>query len=171
MGKLSSFFSKIPFLSGLGGKKKSAKSNVELQYDKAINLMENGNAEDAVEIFEKIVDIAIMDPNYKNFGTDALKILGELYETGKYSNCIVDVDLNKATQYYEKYTNLSKDGEMIYKLAQMLLDIQNFSKAITFFEKATECGIKAAYMKDMDYYHQTYGLIQDFTVEKDWKCW
>ena len=74
MGKLSSFFSKIPFLSGLGGKKKSAKSNVELQYDKAINLMENGNAEDAVEIFEKIVDIAIMDPNYKNFGTDALKI-------------------------------------------------------------------------------------------------
>jgi tetratricopeptide (TPR) repeat protein len=144
MGKLSSFFSKIPFLSGLGGKKKSAKSNVELQYDKAINLMENGNAEDAVEIFEKIVDIAIMDPNYKNFGTDALKILGELYETGKYSNCIVDVDLNKATQYYEKYTNLSKDGEMIYKLAQMLLDIQNFSKAITFFEKATECGIKAA---------------------------
>ena len=26
-------------------------------------------------------------------------------------------------------------------------------------------------MEDMDYYHQTYGLIQDFTVEKDWKCW
>ena len=97
MGKLSNFFSKIPFLSGLGGKKKSAKSNVELQYDKALNLMENGNAEDAVEILEKIVDIAIMDQNYKNFGTDALKILGELYETGKYSNCIVDVDLNNST--------------------------------------------------------------------------
>ena len=53
MGKLSSFFSKIPFLSGLGGKKKSAKSNVELQYDKALNLMENGNAEDAVEILRR----------------------------------------------------------------------------------------------------------------------
>ena len=26
-------------------------------------------------------------------------------------------------------------------------------------------------MEDMDYYHQTYGLIQDFTAEKDWKCW
>ena len=39
MGKLSNFFSKIPFLSGLGGKKKSSKSNVELQFDKAINLM------------------------------------------------------------------------------------------------------------------------------------
>ena len=162
MGKLSSFFSKIPFLSGLGGKKKSAKSNVELQYDKAINLMENGNAEDAVEIFEKIVDIAIMDPNYKNFGTDALKILGELYETGKYSNCIVDVDLNKATQYYEKYTNLSKDGEMIYKLAQMLLDIQNFSKAITFFEKATECGIKAAYMNLGSIYENGLNRIDQY---------
>ena len=175
MGKLSSFFSKIPFLSGLGGKKKSAKSNVELQYDKALNLMENGNAEDAVEILEKIVDIAIMDQNYKNFGTDALKILGELYETGKYSNCIVDVNLNKATQYYEKYTNLSKDGEMIYKLAQMLLDIQNFSKAITFFEKATECGIKAAYMNLGSIYENglnrvdQYGNKSDFVVPVDYE--
>ena len=138
MGKLSSFFGKIPFLSKIGGKKKSTKSNVELQYDKAINLMENGNDEEAVEIFEKIADIAIMDPTYKNFGVDALKILGELYETGKYSNCTVDVDKNKATIYYEKYVNLNKDGDMIYKLAKMLLEIQNFSKAITFFEKATE---------------------------------
>ena len=24
--------------------------------------------------------------------------------------------------------------------------------------------------KDMDYYHQIYGLIQDFTVENAWKC-
>ena len=29
----------------------------------------------------------------------------------------------------------------------------------------------SATMEDMDYYHQTYGLIQDFTAEKDWKCW
>ena len=54
MGKLSNFLGKIPFLSAIGGKKKSNKSNVELQYDKAINLMENGNDEEAVEIFEKI---------------------------------------------------------------------------------------------------------------------
>ena len=39
MGKLSSFFSKIPFLSGHGGKKNSDKSNVELQYDKSNKLM------------------------------------------------------------------------------------------------------------------------------------
>ena len=99
MGKLSNILGKIPFLSAIGGKKKSNKSNVELQYDKAINLMENGNAEEAIEILEKIADIAIVDPNYKNFGMDALKILGELHETGKYSNCTVTVDMNKATKY------------------------------------------------------------------------
>ena len=152
MGKLSSFFSKIPFLSGLGGKKKSAKSNVELQYDKALNLMENGNAEDAVEILEKIVDIAIMDQNYKNFGTDALKILGELYETGKYSNCIVDVNLNKATQYYEKYTNLSKDGEMIYKLAQMLLKYNelDFTPNCSFDLLNGQLKVMELYMDDLE---------------------
>ncbi len=174
MGKLSSFLGKIPFLSNLGGKKKSTKSNVELQFDKAINLMENGNAEDAIEILEKIVDIAIVDANYSNFGTDALKILGELHETGKYSNCKVAVDMAKACVYYEKYTKLHKDGEMIYKLAKMLLEIQNFSKAITFFEKATDCGIKAAYMNLGSIYENglnridQYGNKSDFVVPVDY---
>lgn len=174
MGKLSDFFGKIPFLSGIGGKKKSNKSNVELQYDKAINLMENGNHEEAIEILEKIVDIAIVDAQYKSFGIDALKILGELFETGKYSNCMVDVDINKACVYYEKYTKLSNDGEMIYKLAKMLLDVQNFSKAITYFEKATACGIKAAYMNLGSIYENglnridQYGNKSDYVVPVDY---
>lgn len=168
MGKLSNFFGKIPFLSGIGGKKKSTKSNVELQYDKAINLMENGNAEEAVEILEKIADIAIMDPTYKDFGVDALKILGELYETGKYSNCTVDIDKNKATLYYEKYISLNKDGEMIYKLAKMLLEIQNFSKAITYFEKATDCGIKAAYMNLGSIYENGLNRIDQYGNKSDY---
>lgn len=174
MGKLGDFLGKIPFLSGIRNKRKSNKSNVELQYDKAINLMENSNPDEAVEIFERIVDIAIVDPVYKSFGTDALKILGELYETGKYSNCIVKVDMNKAASYYEKYTKLNKDGDMIYKLAKMLLDIQNFSKAITFFEKATECGIKAAYMNLGSIYENglnridQYGNKSDFVVPVDY---
>ena len=96
MGKLSDFFGKIPFLTNIGNKKKSTKSNVELQYDKGINLLENGNPEEAVEIFEKIADIAIMDENYKNFGSDALKIMGELFETGKYSNSTTEIDKAKA---------------------------------------------------------------------------
>lgn len=175
MGKLSNFFGKLPFLSGLGGKKKSNKSNVELQYEKALNQMENGNHEEAVENLERIVDIAIVDPQYKQFGIDALKIMGQLYETGKYSNCLVDVDMNKACKYYEKLVNLNKDGEMIYKLAKMLLDVQNFSKAITYFEKATECGIKAAYMNLGSIYENglnridQYGNKSDFVVPVDYE--
>ena len=174
MGLFGSFLEKIPFLSNLGGKKKSNKSNVELQYDKAINQMENGNAEEAIEILEKIVDIAIVDVNYKNFGVDSLKILGELHETGKYSNSKIEVDKAKACQYYEKYVKLNKDGEMIYKLAKMLLEIQNFSKAITYFEKATECGIKAAYMNLGSIYENglqridQYGNKSDYVVPIDY---
>ncbi len=175
MGKFSNFLGKIPFLSAFSGKKKQTKSNVELQYDKAINLMENGNAEEAVETFERIVDIAIMDENYKKFGIDALKIMGGLYETGKYSNCQVEIDKAKACVYYEKYTKLNNDPEMIYKLAMMLLEIQNFSKAITFFEKATECGIKAAYMNLGSIYEHglnridQYGNKSDFVVPVDYE--
>ncbi len=174
MGLFGSFLEKIPFLSNLGGKKKSTKSNVELQYDKAINQMENGNAEEAIEILEKIVDIAIVDANYKNFGMDALKILGELHETGKYSNSKIAEDKAKACQYYEKYVKLNKDGDMIYKLAKMLLEIQNFSKAITYFEKATECGIKAAYMNLGSIYENglqridQYGNKSDYVVPIDY---
>lgn len=174
MGLFGSFLEKIPFLSNLGGKKKSTKSNVELQYDKAINQMENGNAEEAIEILEKIVDIAIVDTNYKNFGVDSLKILGELHETGKYSNSKITVDKVKACQYYEKYVKLNKEGEMIYKLAMMLLEIQNFSKAITYFEKATDCGIKAAYMNLGSIYENglqridQYGNKSDYVVPVDY---
>ncbi len=174
MGLFGSFFEKIPFLSNLGGKKKSTKSNVELQYDKAINQMENGNAEEAIDILEKIVDIAIVDSNYKNFGVDSLKILGELHETGKYSNSKITVDKAKACQYYEKYVKLNKEGEMIYKLAKMLLEIQNFSKAITYFEKATECGMKAAYMNLGSIYENglqridQYGNKSDYVVPVDY---
>ena len=168
MGRLSDFFGKIPFLSNIGNKKKSSKSNVELQYDKGINLMENGNPEEAVEIFEKIADIAIMDENYKSFGSDALKIMGEFYETGKYSNSKTEIDKAKAATYYEKYIKLNNDGEMIYKLAKMLLEIQNFSKAITYFEKSTECGIKAAYMNLGSIYENGLNRIDQYGNKSDY---
>ena len=174
MGKFTDFLGKIPFLSNIGGKK-SKKSNVELQYDKAINLMENGNVDDAVDIFERIVDIAVVDPTYKDFGINALKIMGELYETGKYSNCTVNIDLSKSASYYERYVKQNNDGEMIYKLAKMMLEIQNFSKAITYFEKATDCGIKAAYMNLGTIYENglnrvdQYGNKSDFVVPVDYE--
>lgn len=175
MGIFSNILGKIPFLSGIGGSKKSTKSNVELQFDKANNLMENGNAEDAVEILEKIVDIAIVDPTYKEFGVNALKILSELYELGKYSNCMVEVDKAKSCAYMEKYVKLNKEGDTIYKLAKMFLEIQNFPKAITYFEKATECGNKAAYMNLGSIYEHglyrvdQYGNKSDFVVPVDYE--
>ncbi|MCR5368323.1 TPR repeat [Eubacterium ruminantium] len=145
MGFFSNLKEKIPFISNIG-KKRSNKSSTELQYDKAMSLMENANGLEAVEILEKIADIGIMDENYKQLGTDCLKILGEFYETGKYSNSTTDKDLSKAAGYYEKFTNMTNDGEMIYKVAKMHLETQNFAKAITFFQKAAEKGIKPAYM-------------------------
>lgn len=175
MGKLSGLLGKIPFLSGLGGKKKSTKSNVELQFDKAINLMENGNAEDAVEILERIVDIAVVESTYKTIGTDSLKILAELYEVGKYINCKVNPDKARAANYYEKYVKFNKDGEIIYRLAKMFLEVQNFSKAITYFERAAnECDIKAAYMNLGSIYENglnridQYGNKSDFVVPVDY---
>ena len=175
MGWFSKTFKKIPFLSNLGGKKESKKSGNELLYDKALNLMENGNAEEAVPLLEEIVDSALVDPQYQNLGIDSLKILGELYETGKYSNCTVNKDLAKACTYLEKCVNLEKDPDMIYKLAKMLLEIQNFSKAITYFEKACDSGIKAAYMNLGSIYENglyrvdQYGNKSDFVVPVDYE--
>jgi TPR repeat protein len=175
MGKFADFLGKIPFISNFGNKRKPAKSNVELQYDKAINLMENGNAEESVEILERIVDTAIVDPQYKEIGMNALKIMAELYEKGKYSNCMVTKDIAKACTYYEKYTKLSKDGDIIYKVAKMFLETQNFSKAITYFEKATECGIKAAYINLGNIYENglnridQYGNKSDYVVPVDYE--
>ena len=71
MGFFSNLKEHIPIVKNIG-KPKSNKSSVELQYDKAMNLMENANGTEAVEILEKIADIGIMDQQYKTLGTDAL---------------------------------------------------------------------------------------------------
>ena len=107
MGFFSNLKEHIPIIKNIG-KPKSNKSSVELQYDKAMNLMENANGTEAVEILEKIADIGIMDQQYKNLGLDALKILSGFYETGVFKNAKVDRDLNKAATYLEKYTNQMK---------------------------------------------------------------
>ena len=109
------FFSNLKdkFSAITGGGKKSNKSTVELQYDKAMSLFENANGNEAIEILEGIADIGINEQMYKQFGLDALKVLSEFYEKGEYSNTKTEKDLNKAASYLEKYTNLSNDSEMI----------------------------------------------------------
>lgn len=158
MGFFGNLINKIPIF----GNKKSNKSTVELQFDKAMNLMENANGDEAVEILESISDIGINDSTYKKFGTDALLILGEFFETGKYKNATVTPDLNKAAGYYEKYTIQTNDGETIYKVAKMFLEAQNFSKAIAFFEKAANAGIKPAYMNLGNIYENGLSRVDQY---------
>ena len=52
MGFFSNLKDKIPILANLGGTKKTNKSTVELQYDKAMNLLDNANGVGAVEVLE-----------------------------------------------------------------------------------------------------------------------
>lgn len=169
------FFSNLKdrITSTFGGSKKSNKSPVELQYDKAMNLFENANGVDAVSILEGIADIGINELEYKQFGLDALKTLSDFYETGSYSNSRVEKDLAKAAGYLEKYTNLSNDPDMIYKAAKMYLEAQVFTKAISLFEKAANAGVKPAYMNLGSIYENglckvdEYGNKSDYIVPVD----
>ncbi|MBO4863421.1 MAG: sel1 repeat family protein [Eubacterium sp.] len=162
MGFFSNLKDRITAITPFGGGKKSNKSTVELQYDKAMSLMENANGKDAVEILEGIGDIGYNDQSYKNLGLDALKVLSEFFETGRYSNAKIDKDLNKAATYLEKYCNLSNDPESVYKTAKMYLEAQNFSKAISLFEKATQLGVKSAYMNLGSIYENGLSRIDEY---------
>ena len=171
MGFFSNLKEKVA--STFGGGKKSNKSNVELQYDKAMSLFDNANGAEAIEILEGISDSGFNDQQYKQLGLDALKVLSEFFENGEYSNSKIDKDINKAASYLEKYTNLSNDSEMVYKAAKMYLEAQNFTKAISLFEKAANAGVKSAYMNLGSIYENglcridEYGNKSEFVVPVD----
>lgn len=171
MGFFSSLKDKISTITR--GGKNSNKSSVELQYDKAMNLLENANGIEAVEVLEGIADIGFNDQMYKQVGLDALNVLSEFYERGYYSNAKIEKDLNKSATYLEKLSNLSNDPDSIYKTARLYLEAQNFSKAITFFEKATAAGVKSAYMNLGSIYENglckvdEYGNKSEFVVPVD----
>ena len=162
MGFFSNLKDKFSELARFGAGKKSNKSSVELQYDKAMSLMENANGNEAVEILEGIADIGFNDQNYKSIGLDALNVLSEFFETGRYSNAKTDKDLNKAASYLEKYANLSNDPETVYKTAKMYLEAQNFSKAISLFEKSTQLGVKSAYMNLGSIYENGLSKVDEY---------
>lgn len=65
MGFFDGLLKKIPFVSRFS-KKKEPVNNVELQFNKAMNLMDNGDAEESVNILEQVADIGIMDAQYKS---------------------------------------------------------------------------------------------------------
>lgn len=79
MGFFDGLLKRIPFVSRFSRKKEPV-NNVELQFNKAMNLMDNGDAEESVSILEQVADIGIMDAQYKSYGDDALLALAEFFE-------------------------------------------------------------------------------------------
>lgn len=168
MGRFSDFLNKIPFVKTATAKPEETQSNnVDKQYNKAKELLEHGISEEAIKAFNQIADIGMMEPQYQQYGCEALKILGEVYETGKYGNIKAKVDREKAAKYYERYIQFVDDGNMYYKLGLLMLDIQNFSKAITYLEKATDHNITQAYMRLGDIYENGLNRIDENGQKSD----
>lgn len=169
MGRFSNFLDKIPFM------RKNASDNVvseqhdnmERQHDKAMELIEHGISEEAIKALNQIADIGMMEERYQHYGCEALKILGEVYETGKYKQIKVNVDRELSAKYYERYIKLVEDGDLLYKLGLLMLDIQNFSKAITYLEKAAAHDVKQAYMRLGDIYEQGLNRIDERGQKSD----
>ena len=159
MGRFSNFLDKIPFMKKTAKKEEEHGNNVEKQYNKAMELIEHGISEEAIKALNQIADIGMTEEQYQHYGYDALKILGEVYETGKYKQIKAKVDREQAAKYYERCIKLAEDGELLYKLGLLMLDIQNFSKAITYLEKATTYDIRQAYMRMGDIYENGLNRI------------
>ena len=167
MGFFSDIVNKIPFVRGNVSREATQTNNVEKQYNKAKELIEHGISEEAIKALNQIADIGMMEPQFQQYGCEALKILGEVYETGKYSNIKAKMDREKAAGYYEKYIKFVEDGNLLYKLGLLMLDIQNFSKAITYLEKAADQNISQAYMRLGDIYENGLNRIDEKGQKSD----
>lgn len=169
MGRFSNFLDKIPFMrkNATGNTVSEQHDNMERQHDKAMELIEHGISEEAIKALNQIADIGVMEERYQHYGCEALKILGELYETGKYKQIKVNVDRELSAKYYERYIKLVEDGDLLYKLGLLMLDIQNFSKAITYLEKAAAHDVKQAYMRLGDIYEQGLNRIDENGQKSD----
>ncbi len=167
MGRFSNFLSKIPFVRKTENTEEKKTDNVEKQYNKAKELIEHGISEEAIKSLNQIADIGMMEPQYQQYGCEALKILGEVYETGKYDHIKTNVNRELAAKYYERYIKLVEDGNLLYKLGLLMLDIQNFSKAITYLEKATTYNVAPAFMRLGDIYENGLNKIDEFGQKSD----
>lgn len=173
MGFLSS-------LSNLFGKKRQvnkveddASRNVEKKHDKAMELLEHGISLEAIKALDQLAEIGMMESQYQQYACEALKILGEVHETGKYKNIKTDVDREQAIKYYERYIQLVEDGGLLYKLGLLMLDNQDFEKAISYLEKAASYNVSQAYMRLGDIYEKglnhvdAYGNKSDYVIQPD----
>ena len=161
MGRFSDFLNRMPFVKQNANKVVEQTNNVDKQYNKAKELLEHGISEEAIKAFNQIADIGMMEIQYQQYGCEALKILGEVYETGKYERIKAKVDRELAAKYYERYIKLVEEPSILYKLGLLMLDIQNFSKAITYLEKAADYGVSQAYMRLGDIYEKGLNRIDE----------
>lgn len=167
MGRFANFLNKIPFVKQNIKQEAEQTNNVEKQYNKAQELIQHGISEEAIKALNQIADIGMMEMQYQQFGCEALKILGEVYETGKYQNIQTKVDREMAAKYYERYIKLVEDGNLLYKLGLLMLDLQNFSKAITYLEKAASYNVSQAFMRLGDIYEKGLNRIDEFGQKSD----
>lgn len=167
MGRFSNFLNKIPFIRKAETPEVEQTNNVEKQYNKAKELIEHGISEEAIKALNQIADIGMMESQYQQYGCEALKILGEVYETGKYQNIKAKVDRELAAKYYERYIKLVEDGNLLYKLGLLMLDVQNFSKAISYLEKAASYNVNQAYMRLGDIYEKGLNRIDENGQKSD----
>ncbi len=133
LGKIA-FINNILESTGTNGKRKSA-NPAEDAVNQAIDLLNEGKAMDAINRLEEAAELVEQNEQYIYYGCQALRILGEMYETGNYGNSTVQINNEKSIGYYERLLVLDPDGEVYFKVARDLLGKNNFSKALSYLEK------------------------------------
>lgn len=137
-----------PRTKGKSKGRKKSDNPADDAVNEAVDFLNEGKAVDAIKKLEEAVEMIEEDPaRYTYSGCQALRILGELYENGKYGNSTVLVNPEKAIGYYEQLLELEPDGEIYYKLARDLLSKNNYSKALSYLEKAAAKNEKSALLK------------------------
>ena len=145
-------FGKIDFIDRLidsvfGGKKKQSDNPAEEAVGEAIDCLNQGKAMDAINKLEEVAEMVENDEQYIYYGSQALRILGEMYENGSYGNSTVQVNHEKAIGYYERLLALDPDGAIYFKVGRDLLSKNNFSKALSYFEKGAALNDPASLLK------------------------
>ncbi|MBO5237649.1 MAG: SEL1-like repeat protein [Lachnospiraceae bacterium] len=145
-------FGKIGFIDNLidsiGGSKKQKFANpAEEAVSQAIDFLNQGKAIDAIGKLEEAAEVVESSEQYIYYGCQALRILGEMYETGSYGNSTVQVNSDKSIGYYERLLALEPDGEIYFKVARDLLSKNNFSKGLSYLEKGAGLKDRASLLK------------------------
>ncbi|MCM1495573.1 MAG: sel1 repeat family protein [Bacteroides sp.] len=146
LGKIG-FIENLLQASGGTGRRKSA-NLAEDAVDQAIEFLNEGKAMDAVNKLEEVIELAEEDEqHYAAYGCQALRILGEMYETGRYGKSTVQINNEKSIGYYEQLLVLDPDGEVYFKVARDLLNKNNYSKALSYLEKGAALKDRGSLLK------------------------